>query len=556
MNITPYKFVSLEELEDALCVAPLFFDTETDGFYGEIILAQFFQEDWHEVLIVERPNAEKLAKLLVNEHLIIHNASYDISTVQANLGRYWKPNKYDDTFLLSRLHYYTKDKFSLDEVFKYTLGYDPYEEQGLNKKELQKSKWNKELTHDQLVYAATDVYYMPAVWQQVLIAKDTYSYKLDKITLNYCLDFQCNGMPVDLDLLEARRNENIKKIQDIDCPVNPNSPKQVQEMLNVESSAALTLIRLFLDGNENARKVFDSRKLLKQNSFLNKFEAEGERIRGRFSPSTRSGRLSCKDQNLQQLPRSLKGIFGFPENSDKVMIYSDFAQLEIRSICALTGERAMEKVFRLGGDLHQYTAEMLFGKDANKDQRQVAKTANFGLLYGAGVPVFGDILMNLAHLYVPESELAETKRKWLNLWSGIAKWQRKKINDWRNDLPSATPLGRRYTGGRMTDYLNIQNQGFGAEIAKLALHYMYPKLQELHSEIKVLNFIHDSYILECPNDEKLYKKASEIVADSMQEAWRESTKGVAIKDLPMPVEVFVGNNWGSIEDDYIYKLDK
>jgi len=82
-----------------------------------------------------------------------------------------------------------------------------------------------------------------------------------------------------------------------------------------------------------------------------------------------------------------------------------------------------------------------------------------------------------------------------------------------------------------------------------------PKLRELSLEIKLINFIHDSYILDCPKDEELWKAASKIVAECMQKAWFASTQGVKIKDLPMPIEVFVGYNWGRIEKDYLYKYE-
>jgi len=542
----------LKELVGYLKDTPLFFDTETAGLYGEIMLAQFFQEDWQEVLLVKRPDIEELAALLQDRHLVIHNASYDISTIQANLGRYWAPELFDDTFLLSKLHYYEHAKFSLDAVFTYALGTDPYDDQDLDKKVLQKSKWNKELTHDQLIYAATDVYYMPQVWQQVLDMREDYNYRLDILTLKYCLDFQNNGMPVDMKLLKEKENANKARIDEIALPINANSYKQVREYIDSDQSDALGLTMLALNGNTRAAAVQETRKLVKQNSFLTKFTTSDSRIYGKFLPSTRSGRLASKDQNLQQIPRNLKGVFGYTEKDNKVLVYSDYAQLELRCICTIANEQRMEKLFCDGEDLHEYTAKMLFGEDFTKTQRQVAKTANFGLLYGAGTNVFGQILLKLAGLQLTEAELAKVKTQWRGLWTSIARWQDKGISDWRNGLPSATPLGRRYTANMLTDQLNIQNQGFGAECAKLALHYMMPKLPK---GVKMLNFIHDSYILECNNDEQVYKSVCTLLADSMKKAWFESISCTAIPDLPMPVECFVGLNWGTIEDDYIYKYE-
>ncbi|MGL4219002.1 MAG: hypothetical protein ACRCSS_00005, partial [Shewanella sp.] len=79
-------------------------------------------------------------------------------------------------------------------------------------------------------------------------------------------------------------------------------------------------------------------------------------------------------------------------------------------------------------------------------------------------------------------------------------------------------------------------------------------------EWQIDNFIHDSFILEGPDDEEQYKAVAELLARAMQTAWFEVTKGCLIKDLPMPVTVSVGYNWGDIENDdvpniYDYELE-
>jgi hypothetical protein len=144
-------------------------------------------------------------------------------------------------------------------------------------------------------------------------------------------------------------------------------------------------------------------------------------------------------------------------------------------------------------------------------------------------------------------------QKWKNLWPMIVAWQNKAISMWRGGQLGSTPFGRQYLGNLMTDQMNIENQGFGAEVAKLALHYMKPELDALE-DVQMINFIHDSYILDCPLDPSTYERAAAIVADAMQSAWFEATKSVKITDLPMPVNCFVGYNWGDIEKgDFFYE---
>ena len=98
--------------------------------------------------------------------------------------------------------------------------------------------------------------------------------------------------------------------------------------------------------------------------------------------------------------------------------------------------------------------------------------------------------------------------------------------------------------------MNIMNQGAGAEVAKLALVYLQRKLRANPKYDAVLcNFVHDSFIIECPDDPAIYQPVGVLLAECMQDAWFQMSKNFKIKDLPMPVDVKVGNNWGDLEND-------
>jgi len=555
----PFKTTTLDKMGMVDCDKPLAFDTETIGLYGKIRLAQFYQEDWDSVLLVNNPDPMLLATFLNKHKVVMHNAHYDITCIQAATESRYEPKDYEDTFLLARLKFYNKEKFALDDVMGYVLGYAPYAKAGIDKKTMQKASWDLlAIPQKQLEYAAIDVYYLLDVYNAVKDKSDTTSYNLDMKTLSYCLDFQNNGMPVLDELLQQRYAENIAEVESYALPINVNSYQQVRPYIGSDQSDDLGLATLAIKGNIKANNVRVVRKLLKQNSFLNKFDTMLGSIYGKFKPSARSGRLTSNDQNLQQIPRKTNGLFGYTTEEGKVLVYADYAQLEMRCICAITGELKMDGLLRAGEDLHDFTAKMLFGDNFTPEQRQVAKTANFGLLYGAGVKVFLSILIKQADLMLSEHEGSITKRKWRTLWGTIAKWQDQGMTDWRSGKPWATPFGRMYTAKRSTDQLNIANQGFGAEVAKLALHYMMPELKALPEEweVRLLNFIHDSYIVSCINSKEAYEEVSMIIANAMQTAWFEALRtgiDLKIRDLPMPVDVFVGYNWGAIEKDYLYK---
>jgi len=561
--MTPYRILELVEAMSELDAGqPVFADTETCGLYGKVRLLQLYQPLLDEVLFVEWPNVFEMMAELNKFNTVWHNSHYDITTMQQTSGTRWIPAKFEDTLYLARLAFPEKEKFSLDQVMTYSLGYDPYVKQGLDKTKLQKTDWSKPvLTEEQLHYAATDVYYMPAVWENVSPVIDTPSYKLDMLTVRRCLDFQWNGMPVDQDKLNALFEANEAKIKSYAMPININSWQQVRPYIGENESDGLALATFALQGNERAGNVRTVRKLVKQNSFLKKFETNDGRIYGKFLPSARSGRLTSKDQNLQQLPRSTKGVFGYPEDAGRVFVYADYAQVELRTICAITTCVMMEELFRKGEDLHGFTANMLFGEAWTKAQRQLSKTYNFSFLYGGGIAMLISILIETADMLITERQANKDRARWRNLWKEIYAWQERGISQWRKGRLGSTALGRTYKGKMMTDQLNIENQGSAAEVAKLALHYFGPALEEAKKDDAYLvNFIHDSFIVDCPNDPAIYEPLAKKMAECMQEGWFEMSKLFAIKDLPMPVDVSVGFNWGDIEDDDVpdlwnYSLD-
>lgn len=531
---------------------PLMFDIETIGLYGKIRLVQFYQKHFDEVLIVEYPCVENIVNLLNSCWVVCHNASYDISTIQDNLEeKSWQPKVLDDTLYLSRLHFFSEDRFSLDDCINYAIGYNPYE----NKKNLQLSDWSiPQLSEEQKLYASYDVYYLYKLWEVVHKQKDTYSYKLDIQTLKSNLNFQCNGLPVDKDKVYERLNLNTKRLEEINLPVNCNSYPQVRLYIGSCFSDDEGLARLSLEGNDKAKKVRQARKIIKENSFLRKYLADDDgHIYGKFAPNARSGRSTCQHQNLQQLPRATKECFGVKAEDNLVLVYSDFSQLELRCICAITGDEAMAEMYYKGKDIHTFTAQMLYGTEKpTNEERRIAKCCNFGLLYGAGAPTLRKLLLTTSGIDISIDEATKIKKKWLNLWLKVKDWQRRGINAWKKDVAWRTPLGRRYKAKMMTDQLNIQVQGMGAEVAKLANMYINKNLNLSDNEDWrkwQRNFIHDSYLFVVPNEFIVYEELAHIIANAMQKSWQEVSAACRIKDLPMPVEVKVGYNWGDIESD-------
>lgn len=552
-NLKPIKYVfsTLSEVTSHIDPhQPVAFDIETIGLYGKVALAQFYQSHWDSAMLVKSPEILELAMTIRRWHLVMHNASYEVSTIQDQMGYEldahrlpWVPERWDDTLLLSKLHFYTKESFSLDDCYSYVFGYDIYSAAGIDKKEMQKAKWTS-INPEQATYGAMDVFYLLDLYDQVKGHTDDISYQLDKSATSAAFAFQVNGLPISHERIESQMADNNRKIAELAVPINVNSWQQVRPYIGEDESDGLALATFALEGNERAAKVRQARKLIKENSFLQKYldESFRGRIFGKFSFTTKSGRGNCKDQNLQQLPRTTKGVF--EAGPGKVLVMSDFAQLELRMICALSGEPAMEKLFKEGVDLHGYTVEMM------NVPRQQAKTCNFNLTYGGSANMLRSIFISDVDLLLSIGEVTTLKKKWHNLWRTLTAWQERKTAEWRAGAVFETVLGRRMKAKLYTDAMNLPVQGSSAEVAKLAMHKMFKAVAEVPELVEVtkfINFVHDSFMWECPDDPAIYEPLALITANAMKDAWHEIVTHTKIPDLPMPVDVTVGKNWGDLE---------
>lgn len=539
------------------------FDVETIGLYGTIAMAQFYQRDWPEALLVIRPDILELSLTLKDLHIVCHNTSYEVSTIQTQLAKAlgsgathrWLPRAWEDTLLLAKLHFFQQEKFALDDCYHYLFKTDIYAFYNLDKKLMHKADWSK-LDEAKMTYGAVDVFYLLELYDACKVEQESMSYGLDKAATTAAFQFQTNGLYFDRQRVLARIEENNAKVKEIACPVNVNSYQQVRPYIGESTSDDIALATFALQGNERADQVRKARKLLKQNSFLNKFldESTNDRIYGKFTFTTKSGRGNCKDQNLQQLPRSTKGMFCAPPG--KVLVLSDFAQLELRMICAIANDRTMESLFKEGRDLHAYTVEMM------GVPRQQAKTCNFNLTYGGSANMLQTIFIKDVDLFLPLGQIQQLKKKWHNLWQGITSWQEAMTSRQRRGGIFETVLGRRMTAKLYTDAMNLPIQGSSAEVSKLAMHRMFTELKTrpwFNEQVSFVNFVHDSFMWECPDDPDIYEDLAKITADAMQGAWNELIAFTAVPDLPMPVEVTVGKNWGDLEYEietpiYEYKI--
>lgn len=549
---------------------PLFCDTETCFIYKGIRLVQLYQRDWPKVLIFDTRDVLliEVYNLIKNAYIIFHNFVFDASCFMEDLDLKTNPfPNFEDTLLLARIGFVDKPSFSLDSCFSYIYGLDVYAQFEVEKKTMQKSFLTTKrrdgrvtnLTEKQYLYASADVFYYPRLWDFLSQFKDKNHYLVDKKFIHNSLRWQRFGLPVNEEIrcsLFDKVESDLEKVT-LQLPegLNVNSFVQVRSFLNTHSSAKEDLMRLDVEGHKEAGLVLKKRGLLKMKNFLERYNHE--RIRGFIAPTAISGRARCDGgdiegtDNILQIPRKLKEVFGYTQADPRFLVYCDYSQLELRTACCNTGEREIEAVFREGKDLHTYTASLMFdnlsyeeaGKD--KEKRHAAKMCNFALLYcGSASSLKGAFLTN-GGVDLPLEKAEEYRRAWLKAYPAFYGWHEDARKQYlKGNMLRTTPTGRSYTAKLFTDICGIENQSLGADAAKLGLN----RFLELEPAAKVLAFIHDAIIVEAANEEEA-KCYSKKLGLCMLSSWFDTISVLEIKDLPMPLEVNYGKNLKTIEED-------
>lgn len=542
---------------------PLFADTETNYLYKGIRLVQLYQAHWDSVVVfdVRDVKLSSIYAAIKGAHIVFHNICYDAACFQEDLNINVCPfGSFDDTLLLARQAFaYNLEYFSLDRCFEYIYGYDVYAEIG-EKKAMQKSFLStkkkdmgiEDLTDQQIKYAAADVFYMPKFWDSIKHIKNEQCYKTDVLFIKNLLRWQRFGMPIDKAAIERLKAEQTKLVEELTLKLpqglNVNSPKQVKDFLGFETSDKTTLLKASEgESNEACDLIIKKRKALKMLNFLDRYSFE--RVRGFFSPTTISGRVRCDGSgdiegtdNLLQIPRALKGVFGFGENDERRLVYCDFAQLELRTACCNTSERNIEKAFREGLDLHAHTAALMFEGLSyeqalhDKEKRTAAKMCNFSLLYCSSAKTFKNAYLNNGGGLLTDEQASTYRNLWKSTYNGFAAWHEQAVRKYQKGLLECkSKNGRRYKAKMFTDICGVENQSIGADAAKTALNIFLEK----EPNAKVLCFIHDAIIVEAQNDNEA-KRLAEILGNSMVAGWFKAIENLPINDLPMPLEVGVG----------------
>jgi len=550
---------ALEAAKDAIDTSKIVFcDTETyeeegkckgGGLYGAIRLFQLYQEGWDSAILIDCMfiDLEIVLDFLKPMHLVFHNASYDLHTINCHTPELWLPTDIDDTLYLARLALYKKGpKFDFYTCLKIT-GWYKGTVKDLDKKENQQADWKGPLSKVMLQYAACDVLYLSLLYKEVESAKNTKNYILDKQNLLYAIEYTRRGIPLNRKKVrEELRKATIEYEKVLETlPVNPNSPKQVTNLLGTDSSDMLTLETLKLQGNPQAGQIRDARQLSKTIMFLHKYNRNV--IRGFYNPcGAITGRFSCTGgdrigyDNIQQIPRRILPCMEAPEG--KIFIYNDYTGLELYMAVSWVGEPTMHRLITEGKDIHTYTASVIYKKkeeDITKFERMIGKICNFLLIYGGSLKTLRNTIISWGQVLMNFSDVKEIYNAWMEEYHFFKEWHamNKRILNVYGHYDVSTALGRTVRVYSINDMLNVPIQGSSSEVTKTSLKY----LKERYPDENLISTIHDSNtLLQDLGTESIWE---DRLNECMVEAWNYVVQTLAISDINMPATAQSNTVW-------------
>lgn len=243
-------------------------------------------------------------------------------------------------------------------------------------------------------------------------------------------------------------------------------------------------------------------------SFAKHINPETGRIHASFRlGGTATGRLSCTRPNIQNPPRDPAFRNLFVADRGNVLVVADYSQVELRVAAIVSQDREMLKAYENGEDLHRKTAAVVLGisqSEVSKDQRQMAKAVNFGLLYGQGAKGLSAYAKQNYGVDMDLKEAKRARKAFFDTYSGLATWQRNTGRRAEALQKVTTPLGRERDFGkeergyRFTEALNTPIQGGAAEAMLCSLIQLEKLLDGKRA--KIVNVIHDEIVVECPED--------------------------------------------------------
>jgi DNA polymerase-1 len=396
-------------------------------------------------------------------------------------------------------------------------------------------------------------------------------------------EMELTGIRIDVPFLEKLGTEMASELAGIEKEIyalaghefNIGSLKQLQAVLftelklpvqkrtgikNEPSTDQESLERLAALGHELPRKLVNYRQVIKlKNTYVDVLPEMVNPKTGRVHTSfnqaaAETGRLSSSDPNLQNIPArreqgaQLRKAF-IPQDGWKLLT-ADYSQIELRLLAHFCGDETLRRAFAEDVDVHAAVAAEIFKVpvgEVNKQQRALAKTVNFGVLYGMSPQGLA------VRLGIPRSEAEKFIDQYFARYPKVQQYQDRLLAEARRTGYVSTILGRKrkfdatairphssYQGRNQAEReaINMEIQGSAADLMKRAMLAVRDRLKAEKRAARMLLSVHDELVFEVPPKE--VKALAALV--------REEMTGAMKLDVPLKVDAAAGPNWLDVEE--------
>jgi DNA polymerase I-like protein with 3'-5' exonuclease and polymerase domains len=552
----------------------VYLDIETDNtngsgldvFSSKIVTVQILLPTGEKRIYKDPKKLDNIKPLLETNLVVGHNLKFDSKFLKHHLEitLYNVYDTYLAEIILSGGFYVGKHgvlKLS-DLVFRYCG-------QKLSKEEQQGFRYGVPLTNEQKQYAINDLKYLPEIFRQQQA-------KIKLLGLENVIDIEMKALPpifwLELSGLFVDKNRLNELHKEIDIKrqeakqslytmfgtskVNFNSIQQLITELNrlgipVKNTQSTELkkfnhpiIKKLIEYKE-AEKLLNT-FVLKIPNYINK---KTDRIHADFFQiGAKSGRLSCTKPNLQQQPSKTLSEWRtiFKAAAGNKIITADYSQIELRILAQVSRDDEYIRAYKENTDLHKLTASKIFKKPIDEvdiKDRNMAKTVNFGIVYGMGALGLQEKL-KAAGIEVTENEAKEIIKGYFEAYPGVAKYLRDisaqglKNRDVRSIsgrlMKFESPKNKRERSGIKRESKNLPIQSLCADMIKIAMHNIFLKLEP--KGVKFINTVHDELVFECT--EAQAEEVKNIVKEEMEKAGT-----LFLTDVPCIAEVTISDTW-------------
>ncbi len=519
-----------------------------------------------------KPILEGETPKIIGQHI-----KYDMN-VLSRYGIHIKQVAYD-TMLESYVLNSTATRHDMDSLALKYLGYKTVHFEDIAGKGAKQLTFNQIDLQQAAPYAAEDaditLRLHNTLWQQ-LSEQDKPRQVFEDIErplIPVLHEIECNGVLVDVGMLEQQSGELEKKMQQIQKKVykeageefNLGSPKQLQAILfeklqlpiikktpKGQPSTAEDVLQELANDYPIPRLILDYRSMHKlKSTYTDRLPEQVDADSGRVHTSyhqavAATGRLSSSNPNLQNIPirsaegRRIRQAFIAPRGYQ--VVASDYSQIELRIMAHLSADPGLMKAFAEGEDVHRATAAEVFGVALDKvssDQRRSAKAINFGLIYG--MSAFG-----LAKQLGVERRVAqEYVDLYFDRYQGVKNYMDETRERAREQGYVETVFGRRLylpdiksRNAQVRQYaertaINAPMQGTAADIIKRAMIDVSHWMHSSKADMKMIMQVHDELVFEIKTAqvEKYIKEIEQRMCNA------------ATLSVPLVVETGRGKNW-------------